>query len=208
MAAERDDAGLGARSDEELVSLAQHAPPGDLRAFTELIARHQPGVAANCRHMTGSVEDSQDLTQEVLVKAYFALQGFRGSSQFRSWLWRIKINHCLRFLERANRVTFVELDDEATTDFAETGGEGSENLQQLVSSALDHLPDTLRVPVVLRDLDGLAYQQIADTLGIGLSAAKMRVKRGREGLKVALIEMSPELAQTVGRESTHGGTED
>ena len=88
------------RSDEELLAQAQAAQEGDFRAFEELVERYRGKVKTNCRHLTRSPADAEDLAQEVFVKAYFALERFEGRSAFRTWLQRIKVNHCLNHLKK------------------------------------------------------------------------------------------------------------
>ena len=176
---------MAAKSDEQLVESAQEALPGDLRPFEELVRRHQDKVLANCRYLTGSPDDAQDLAQEVFVKAFFGLARFEGRSSFRSWIQRIKVNHCLNFLRKRKSRTFVDVDDpvhdaELGVDATAHRDASASDERARIRRVLDKLPDTLRVPLIMRDLDGMSYQEIADDLHIGLSATKMRIKRARE----------------------------
>jgi RNA polymerase sigma-70 factor (ECF subfamily) len=106
---------------------------------------------------------------------------------FGSWLKRIQVNHCLSFMRKRKGRSFVDVDNPAAAiepelveePRAEEHAEASEERNR-IRATLDRIPDTLRVPLVMRDLDDLSYQEIADALGIGLSAVKMRIKRGRE----------------------------
>jgi len=172
--------------DAELVSDAQAAADGDHRPFEALVARYQEKVVTNCRYMTRSSADAEDLAQDVFLKAYFGLPGFGGRSSFKSWLLRIKANHCLNFLKRRAGEKRVDIDDvsEAASELhvepkAESLVHAVDERGRIVA-VLDLMSDTLRVPLILRDLDGMAYQEIADVLGVRLSAAKMRIKRARE----------------------------
>ena len=92
--------------DANLVAQALKAHPGDLRAFDELVRRHQSRVQTNCRYLSGNEEDALDLAQEVLVKAYFNLKGFEARAGFGTWVNRIKVNHCLNHLRRLNESLF------------------------------------------------------------------------------------------------------
>jgi RNA polymerase sigma-70 factor, ECF subfamily len=179
-------------TDEKLVEKAKTAMQGDLRAFDTLVERHQGRVRTNCRYLSGSEDDALDLAQEVFVKAYFNLTGFQGSSTFGTWIGRIKVNHCLNHLRRQRGKTFVELEDPAI--------QGSENLRatdrtsaeveardtrERIAAILDRMNETLRIPLIMRDMDGLSYQEISDELGLGLSAVKMRIKRARLEFRAA-----------------------
>ncbi|MCB9549576.1 MAG: RNA polymerase sigma factor [Myxococcales bacterium] len=168
-------------TDVELVEQAQSALPGDTRAFSELMRRHLGRVRANCRAITRAPGDVEDLAQDVFVKAYFALGRFEHRAQFGTWVNRIKVNHCLNFLQKQRGKRFVDIDDtpiagrEATDRPLE-----QQQMRTHIEQTLDALPDSLRIPLIMCDMDNLPYQDIADALGIGLSAVKMRIKRGRE----------------------------
>jgi len=173
--------------DARLVERLQHDKTGDTRPFDILLKRHQHFVVGNCRFLTRSSGEAEDLAQEVFVKAYFAIRRFEGRAQFRSWIQRIKVNHCLNFLRKNRGVSMVDVDDPALADdprleqpaVASTKLEQAEQRQQ-IARALDSMSDTLRVPLRLRDADGMSYEEIAERLGIRLPAVKMRIKRGRE----------------------------
>lgn len=173
--------------DAALIERLQADRNGDTRPFDILVHRHQQFVLGNCRFLTRSPADAEDLAQEVFVKAYFALRQFEGRSQFRGWIQRIKVNHCFNFLRKTKGAVMVDLEDEALADDprlaeapeAQSRLEQAEQRQQ-IAAVLDGMSDTLRIPLILRDADGLAYEEIAERLGIGMSAVKMRIKRGRE----------------------------
>jgi RNA polymerase sigma-70 factor (ECF subfamily) len=160
------------------------AREGDLRAFELLVHRHEGHVRANCGFISGNAEEARDLAQEVFVKAYFALQTFRGESAFRTWLRRIKVNHCLNHVAKRGSGAEVPLSEALEVSNPAFWVEAEETLdeQQLevdVAAVLLTLPDTLRVPLVLHDMDDFTHPEVASALGIGLSAVKMRVNRGR-----------------------------
>lgn len=170
-----------------LIEEALNSHPGDFRAFDKIVARHQTMVRTNCRYICGNAEDAQDLTQEVFVKAFFNLSSFRGQSQFGTWLKRIKVNHCLNHLRKQKGKTHVDIEEPGldhdermqASDRASAGLEAREKRER-IGATLDALAETLRVPLIMRDLDGLSYQEIADELGIGLPAVKMRINRARK----------------------------
>lgn len=175
------------RSDSELVEEAQTAPSGDLRAFDELVRRHEQPVKTNCRFLSGSDSDAEDLAQEVFVKTFFGLPRFEGRASFGTWIKRIKANHCINFVKKQKRHAHVDLEDPLTAAHEATqvppkapGRLSAMERQGRIREVLDQMSDTLRIPLVLRDMDGLSYEEVARELGIGLSATKMRIKRGRE----------------------------
>jgi RNA polymerase sigma-70 factor (ECF subfamily) len=173
--------------DEELLQRISAAPEGDLRAFEELVHRHQGRIVADCRFLTRDEAYSEDLAQEVFVKAYFAMQSFEGRSTFRSWLQRIKVHHCLNHLKQHQKRDPLPIDEEAAESLeqmhvpavAERDLETADHRKQ-IDAILQTMPSTLRIPLVMRDMDELSYEEIATALGLGLSAVKMRIKRARE----------------------------
>ena len=172
----------------ELLAQARRAREGDLRAFESLVQLYQKKIVANCRHLTRDPNCAEDLAQEVFVKAYFGIRNFEGRSSFRHWLQRIKINHCLTYIKKRNS-------SGEQLDIEDPGLQHAEQLQvapqaqrlaelgsdrDRIRGVLDSMTDTLRIPLVLRDMDGFSYEEVAASLGIGLSAVKMRIKRARE----------------------------
>ena len=173
--------------DEELLQAARNAPEGDLRAFEQLIALYQKRILADCAYLTRDDANSEDLAQEVFVKAYFGLRAFEGRSSFRHWLQRIKVNHCLNHIKKKASRSEVTLDDTGSEDFDElrVEPEVSRRLEsagdrERIDAILESLPAKLRIPLIMRDMDELTYEEIAGSLNVGLSAVKMRVKRARE----------------------------
>ena len=178
--------------DADLVARARRAPGGDTRAFDELMARHRSRVVANCRYLT-SGNDAEDLAQEVLVKAYFALKKYESRAKFSTWLYRIKVNHCLNHRRAGKRHDGdVAIDDAAPDSAALTvPADADVALDRAadvtrVRAAVASLSETLRQPLVMRELDEMSYEEIAAALGLSLSAVKMRILRARQELRVAL----------------------
>ena len=174
-------------SDQVLVERARRAPDGDVRAFEQLVERHQSRVLANCRYLSRSPSDAEDLAQEVFVKVYFGLSRFETRSSFRTWIQRIKVNHTLNHIKKKGGRSFVDVEDPTVEKLDELRVAStaerrihSTDERERIGAVLDCISDTLRVPLILRDMDEFSYQEIAEFLGIGLSAAKMRIKRGRE----------------------------
>lgn len=180
--------------DAGLVERARSAPQGDTRAFDELVLRHRARVIANCRYLAPSAHQAEDLAQEVLVKAYFALRKYERRSKFSTWLYRIKVNHCLnqRRAEKKHGAS-VSIEDEAVADASQlqVRPEAEAALARTadvtrVRLAVASLSDTLRVPLVMRELDEMSYEEIAQALQVSLSAVKMRILRARQELRLVL----------------------
>jgi RNA polymerase sigma-70 factor, ECF subfamily len=176
--------------DEALLLRALHAPDGDLRAFEELALRHQKRVVANCRFITRDPNNAEDLAQEVLVKAFFGLRTFERKSSFGHWLRRIKINHCLNHLKKQREHVSIDLDNPGMDDLEELKVDvtaerlaGAISDRQTITAVLESMPATLRIPLILCDMDELSYEEVAQTLQIGLSATKMRIKRARDDFR-------------------------
>jgi RNA polymerase sigma-70 factor (ECF subfamily) len=181
--------------DAELLRAAQSAPEGDLRAFEELVRRHQARIRANCRYLTCDDNNVEDLTQEVFLKAYFGLAKFEHRSTFRHWLKRIKVNHCLNHMRRGAGNQMVDIEETSPEDspILQEKPQAEVLLEQMderdqIKAVLDRLPDTLRVPLVMCDMDELSYEEIASALRLGLSAVKMRIKRARERFREIYTE--------------------
>ena len=177
--------------DLALLRAVREAGEGDLRAFEELMERHQRRILADCRYMTRDENNAEDLAQEVFVKAFFALPGFEGRSSFRHWLQRIKVNQCLTHIKRREGKESITIDDQTpeTTEQLQVPAEALDALEaqakrQRIDDILNSMPATLRVPLVMCDMDELSYEEIAASLGIGLSAVKMRIKRAREQFRL------------------------
>lgn len=169
--------------EEVLVARARAELPYDSSAYEVLMARYASAVRAHCQRMCRNLHDAEDLTQEILVKIYFQLPKFRGESGFRTWLWRLVSNHCVDHLRRqASRPLLAASDDLLEKD--DEGQEARRATQKVeAQDLLLRLSEDERQIVLLRLQIGLEFQEIADALGIGLSAAKMRYARSVEKLK-------------------------
>lgn len=182
-------------ADEKLVQEAINARSGDFRAFDQLVTKHQSMVRTNCRYITGNEEDALDLAQEVFVKAFFNLKSFQGKSQFGTWIKRIKVNHCLNHLRKQKGKVHVDIEDPnlaAESQLHDTrqtsAATEARERRELIGKTLDSLSESLRIPLIMRDMDGLSYQEIADNLGVGLSAVKMRINRARQEFRARYNE--------------------
>jgi len=127
--------------------------------------------------MTESEADAQDLTQEIWVKVYFALDNFRFESRFSTWLSRITINRCINYLKRRGKLVFSENIEEV-----ENGSLPKINHCLDVTKLLSRLSKETKALLTLKYIDGVSYEEIAEVVGIGVSAVKMRIARAKKKL--------------------------
>jgi RNA polymerase sigma-70 factor, ECF subfamily len=174
--------------DRELVAAAG---AGSRDAFDELIRRHHAAILTLARVLTGGRGDADDLAQEVFVRAWRSLRGFRGDSSFRTWLHRVAINVVRTSQAKEARLArlFVRRskDDEPFDPPAATEPFDAELARrQAIDRALATLPGELRVAVTLRDLQGLEYKEIAALLNVPIGTVESRIFRARQRLRPLL----------------------
>ena len=195
-AASRSDP--GAVDDARVVA---HAQQGDLDAFDVLVRRHQGAVFAVAIRMLGDRGEAEEIAQEAFVRAFQSLRGFRQEAKLSTWLISITMNLCRnrrRWWARRRHVIAGSLDDPLETGEesvahqtadpapdAATIAEARER-QQIVAQALEQLDATSRAVIVLRDLQGMAYEEIAEALGVPLGTVKSRINRARLQLRALL----------------------
>jgi RNA polymerase sigma-70 factor, ECF subfamily len=157
---------------------------GDRQAFARLVERHQAALYRFAVSMVLDHEAAADMVQDAFVRAYVALASCRDRARFRAWLFQTLRNRCLDYLKDARRKS-VPLDEIASvSDGSADPGECVERwqVQERIRRALGALPDQQREAFVLRHVEGLSYDAMADLLGASESALKMRVLRAREAL--------------------------
>jgi RNA polymerase sigma-70 factor (ECF subfamily) len=172
-------------------SLIKRFIDGDELVFSELLKRHKEKVR-NIIYITLSNTDGvDDIAQEVFITVYRHLKSFRFESQFTTWLYRITINKCKDHLRKKHiRSIFLPLKDEEPV--FESINEDTD-IKYIVRNAIATLPDKLRIPLVLKDLEGFSYQEIADTMECEIGTVKSRIFRAREALKKILKPLEKEL---------------
>lgn len=167
------------------VTLVEAAQAGDAAAFEALVTRHQTAVYRVALRMLGNDADAQDAAQDAFVDAWRGLDRFRHGSRFSTWLYRIVTNCCLDLLARRRPTEEI---DERVIDLGSDPAELAEQHDRLVrtAGAVLRLPPEQRAPLVLRELEGLSYEDIAEALSVTVPAVKGRLHRAR----LALIEAS------------------
>jgi RNA polymerase sigma-70 factor (ECF subfamily) len=186
--------GLGAIDSRLLIRQAQ---AGDLRAFEELVVIYQDKIVTLSYYLTGNQADAQDLAQEVLVRAYTKLRSFRQEADLGTWLHRITVNLWSNMQRRQKFPNLLSLDDpvqtgegEFTRTVASDDPEGDpeeafegKELQESVRQALRSLSDEYRIVLVLREIEGYSYEEIAKITGCSLGTVKSRMSRARQALR-------------------------
>jgi RNA polymerase sigma-70 factor (ECF subfamily) len=169
---------------------------GDLAAFNALVETHQDAVFGLCLRMLGSTHAAEDVTQEAFLSAYRSIERCRGDV-FRAWLLRIAANACTDELRRRRRRPQVSLDDHSgeaspldLPDPSESPEERAvrSELSRHIQSGLASLPPDQRAAVVLRDVQGLSYEEIAQVLRLSPGTVKSRISRGRARLRNVLLQ--------------------
>jgi RNA polymerase sigma-70 factor (ECF subfamily) len=175
-------------TDEQLVVAAQQ---GDRAALEALLRRHYERLYVVCRRITGHDADAADATQEALIALARGLPGFQRTSRFGTWAYRVAVNASLDELRRRRRRPEPGLDGMPPT--ATTGDDPEGGVDRLdIEVALRQLPVDFRAAVVLRDLCGLDYAEIAEILVIPAGTVRSRIARGRAAL-VPLLSGNPAL---------------
>jgi RNA polymerase sigma-70 factor (ECF subfamily) len=169
-------------------SLVERCNAGEESAYAELVSEHQRMVVQLALNLLGDREDALDLSQEVFLRVFRMIHQFRGQSSLRTWIYRIAINQARnrhRFWKRRHRADQVSLDAHVARhgDFVS----GSEPWPDRVL-ARKELPFDQRTAIVLREIDGLRYEEIAYSLGVAIGTVKSRLTRARRSLRLALRE--------------------
>lgn len=159
-------------------ALASKASRGDLAAFEALVERHQPRLTTLAARLLGSPADAADAVQETLVRAWLALPRFRGEAKFSTWITRICLNAVHDQRERRGRLADPDVPEEADPRDGFEASELSGELQR----ALAAIDVVFREAVVLYDILGCSYHEIAELTGIAEGTVKSRIYRGRAEL--------------------------
>src|ERR1700730_267241 len=171
---------LRLQSDERLIAYVRR---GNNSAFEVLVNRYEARLLAFCRHLLGSREDDEDVLQEVLAAAFNAILADRRSINVRPWLYRIARNRCLNHLRRIQAVGVDSMDIHLSAHGARPADKvyGREEFRTLVDD-IQKLPETQRTALVLREMDALSYEQIAEAMETTVPRVKSLLVRARGSL--------------------------
>lgn len=171
--------GWEAWSDLDLV----RAGSADLEAFGELVRRHQDLVFGVVLRIVRNRTHAEDLTQDAFLRAFRALDAFRGDAAVRSWLYRIARNLAINEVTRHREFPSDRVPDAPARDLSPSREVETADLRTHLHESIAELPAALRVPLVLREFEYLTYQEIADTTGLPLNTVRTRILRARRSLR-------------------------
>ncbi|MDT8317265.1 MAG: sigma-70 family RNA polymerase sigma factor [bacterium] len=180
------------KSDDYLVRKSQE---GDSRSFEMLVIKYQQRIFNVIFRIVRNRDDVEDLAQEAFLNAFRSIKGFRGGSSFYTWLYRIASNVSLNHLAKNKRAVFV---DEAVMDTADVAEKtasadisperrvSSNETASAISKAVESLPEEIKKAVILREYEGLSYEEIAELMDCPVGTVRSRIFRGRGILKTSL----------------------
>ena len=177
--------------DQELVRRVQQ---GDKKAFDVLVIKYQQRIAKLVSRYVRDQDEVLDVTQEAFIKAYRALANFRGDSAFYTWLYRIAINTAKNYLVAQGRrppATDVDADEASYVEGGERLSDRAtpekrlqrDEIGRVIYETIDGLPEELRTAITLREMEGLSYEEIAETMDCPIGTVRSRIFRAREAIE-------------------------
>jgi RNA polymerase sigma-70 factor (ECF subfamily) len=173
------------------LNLIDRFKTGDASAFEELVLKYQDKIYNLCRHMLGNVHDAEDAAQDVFLKVYQALPKFQPNASLYTWLYRIATNTCIDYKRKPIwESLFGSYEDgrEIVHDRASDAPSPerlyqSKQIDQVLKESLGKLSPKLRAIIILKEIEELSYEKIAETLDVSLGTVKSRIARAREELQ-------------------------
>jgi len=180
-------------SNNEDIMMIDRVLQGDMESYTGIIEKYQERTFRYVFHKFNNYDEAKDITQEIFIMALEALHTFRRESKFSTWFYSIMVNYCKNYKKKSRRFNLFSLnvtrgEDEYEIQLPddrenpETRAVMDDSLR-IVKEEINGLPDDYRDILILREIDGLSYNEISDVLKINLSNVKVRIHRGRELLK-------------------------
>jgi len=189
----------------EDLALVRETLAGNQLSFQLLVERYAPRMFALVRHYTQSAVEVEDIVQDTFLKAFRRLDSFQEQSSFYTWLCRIAINTALDTLKRAGRNPVQAVEDPELVPAPERRGASlpapdarleQQEVAEVTQHVLSELPEIFRTVLVLREFEQMAYQEIADLLGISIGTVESRLFRARARFRDRLLALYPEFAQS------------
>lgn len=196
--------------------LVKGCKKGRMDAFEKLMRKYENKVYSLCYRFSGNYDDANDLAQETFIKVYNSINKFQGKSAFSTWLYRVTTNVCLDEMRKRKNVNSFSLDNPQKND------EGEEiyydlsdqkfnpeliaeknDLKQIVHKGINYLSEQQRMIIILREIEELSYEEIAEILDISIGTVKSRLNRARKNLKEILshnAELFPTNSHLKGKE--------
>ena len=188
-------------TDAELVERVQR---GDKRAFDLLVSKYQNKVFMIIGRFISDQAEVYDVAQDTFIKAYRALPNFRGESAFYTWIYRIAINTAKNYLTaRSRRPPGTDIDSQDAESY-EVGGSLRENaspekllmrdqLEKVIFDTIDELPEDLKIAITLREIEGLSYEEIAESMDCPVGTVRSRIFRAREAIDEKIAPLMQEM---------------
>ncbi len=192
---------------KEDVSLVDETLAGNQLSFQLLVERYQDRMFGLVRHYTRNPVEIEDIVQDTFLKAFTRLKSFQQQSSFYTWLCRIAINTALDFHKRHGRNPVQAVEDPELAQAADRVGRSGasiqapdsrlerEEIEKITQRVLDELPEIFRAVLVLREFEDMAYQDMADVLGISIGTVESRLFRARARFKEKLLKLHPEFGE-------------
>ena len=169
---------------------------GDSSAFEVIVLKYQDKIYNLCRHMLGNANDAEDRVQDVFLKAYQALSKFQPKASLYTWLYRIATNTCIDYKKKPNFESLFGDSGEGEKLVHDRASDApspeklyqSKQINQALQESLGKLSPKLRAIIILKEIEELSYEEIADTLEISMGTVKSRIARAREELQKLMIK--------------------
>lgn len=178
--------------------LLDKAKKGDIEAFEQLIAAYQKKVFNIALRMIGNYDDASELAQEVFIRIFKSLKSFKEESQFSTWIYKIATNVCLDELRKRKNKNLVSLDEDIKYDDSEIKRQVEDNrptpdvtaekneIRRIVHEAIGALSDDYKTVIIMRDIQGFSYEEIAKIIKCPEGTVKSRINRARQALREIL----------------------